>query len=110
MSLLSADDFTKARAKMWRAQERYNCFPDLYVILNDEVVFNMKSPEIGLMTANLKVPEPFIACHMSHGMLQKVVHKKYHWNDAELGMHIEFTRRPNVFSNDFHNLMSFFHV
>ena len=32
-----------------------------------------------------------------------------HWNNAEIGSHIKFTRKPNVFERNIYDSMCFFH-
>lgn len=36
--------------------------------------------------------------------------KYAHWNNAEIGSHIEFEREPNVFERGLHHSMNFFHA
>ena len=33
-----------------------------------------------------------------------------HWNNAEIGSHIKFTRKPNVFERSLYDSMCFFHA
>ena len=32
-----------------------------------------------------------------------------HWNNAEIGSHLKFFRRPNIFERDIYNSMCYFH-
>ena len=32
-----------------------------------------------------------------------------HWNNAEIGSHLKFYRKPNIFERDLHNAVVYFH-
>ena len=32
-----------------------------------------------------------------------------HWNNAEIGSHLKFFRKPNIFERDIYNSMNYFH-
>ena len=49
-------------------------------------------------------------CDLDLRLLNRILHKKAHWNNAEIGTHINFKRIPNKMDPDVHTCMSFFHL
>ena len=49
-------------------------------------------------------------CDLDLRLLNRILHKKAHWNNAETGTHINFRRIPNKMDPDIHTCMSFFHL
>ena len=49
-------------------------------------------------------------CDLDLRLLNRILHKKAHWNNAEIGTHINFKRIPNKMDPDIHTCMSFFHI
>ncbi len=97
-------DMVKARERLWKAQERLRCFPALNVEING-FAFNLKRRELGLVDG-----DNFLGCFLSDEDLDRVLTRKLHWNNAELGFRVLFDRKPNVYSPETHLLLSFFHM
>lgn len=51
-----------------------------------------------------------IICRLDNKLLRRILDKKAHWNNAEIGAHISFNRQPNKADIDAHTCMSFFHL
>jgi len=49
-------------------------------------------------------------CNLDLKLLRRILDKKAHWNNAEIGTHINFKRYPNKMEPDVHTCMSFFHL
>ena len=49
-------------------------------------------------------------CDLDLRLLNRILHKKAHWNNAEIGTHINFKRIPNKMDPDVHTCMNFFHL
>lgn len=49
-------------------------------------------------------------CDLDLRLLNRILYKKAHWNNAEIGTHINFRRIPNKMDPDIHTCMSFFHL
>lgn len=49
-------------------------------------------------------------CDLDLRLLNRILHKKAHWNNAEIGTHINFKRIPNKMDPDVHICMSFFNL
>jgi hypothetical protein len=105
--LISVDELKAARANMYVAQERLNCFPDCGVQINALGGFNMARTAVrdGVLieTGN------HLICDLSDGLLSDILHRRVHWNNAEIGCLIRFNR-TGPYIPDVHTLMSFFHL
>ena len=49
-------------------------------------------------------------CSLDNKLLRRILDKKAHWNNSEIGAHIHFKRIPNEMNPDVHTIMSFFHL
>ena len=47
---------------------------------------------------------------MDNKLLRRILDRKAHWNNAEIGTHITFKRYPKNMEPDVHTIMSFFHL
>ena len=47
---------------------------------------------------------------MDPKLIRRILDKKSHWNNAEIGAHINFFREPNIMEPDLHTSLSFFHL
>ena len=57
-----------------------------------------------------KTTDRNLYCDLDLRLLNRILHKKAHWNNAEIGTHINFKRIPNKMDPDVHTCMSFFHL
>lgn len=51
-----------------------------------------------------------LICKMDNRLLRRILDRKSHWNNAEIGTHITFKRSFNKMDPDVHRIMSFFHL
>jgi UDP-MurNAc hydroxylase len=51
-----------------------------------------------------------LICSMDSRLLRRILDRTAHWNNAEIGCHINFHRDPNVFEPDLHVGLAFFHL
>lgn len=94
------DKLKQARNKLLSFQDRYNYYPDLTVAVND-FVFNMNPAQT---VGNNK-----ISFKLDNRALAGVLDRRYHFNNLEVGCHIEIDRHPNVYDPDLVNAMCWFH-
>ncbi len=57
-----------------------------------------------------RVEEPALRCSMDLRLLRRILDRKSHWNNAEIGTHITFYREPNLYQPDLHTMLQFFHL
>ena len=62
----------------------------------------------------IEVPEEesngTLKCSMDPRLLRRILDRSSHWNNAEIGCHIDFVRTPDYYSPDMHTALQFFHL
>ena len=48
--------------------------------------------------------------YIDERLLNRILERKSHWNNAEIGCHIEIDRKPDKYEMDAHTMMQFFHL
>jgi len=76
--------------------------------LKSNVYINIEGDKLKVISGN--EPEKKLYCDLDLRLLKRILHKKAHWNNAEIGTHINFKRIPNKMDPDTHICMSFFHL
>ena len=51
-----------------------------------------------------------LSFYLDARLLNRILDRKSHWNNAEIGCHIEIDRNPNTYEVDAHTMMQFFHI
>ena len=96
------EDIKLASIKMSESYKKFNINIDsnVFIKINEENIKIINGKDI-----NKK-----LYCEMDLKLLRRILDKKAHWNNAEIGAHIQFKRVPNKMDPDVHTLMSFFHL
>lgn len=97
-------DINDAVMSMRARLEKINLKPDMRVslIVGDDEITILNPSEIE-SKGNLQ-------CNMDLRLLRRILDRSSHWNNAEIGCHIEFHRTPNYYSPDIHTALQFFHL
>lgn len=55
--------------------------------------------------------EPYVKIEVNHNLLQRLLRgpRYAHWNNAEIGSHLKFLRKPNMFERGLYHCMCFLH-
>jgi UDP-MurNAc hydroxylase len=53
---------------------------------------------------------PRLACTLDLRLLRRILDRSSHWNNAEIGCHVEFNRIPNEYQPDLHTALQFLHL
>jgi UDP-MurNAc hydroxylase len=96
------EDIKLASIKMSESYRKFNINIDSNVFI--------KVNEENIQIINGKDINKKLYCEMDLKLLRRILDKKAHWNNAEIGAHIQFKRVPNKMDPDVHTLMSFFHL
>ena len=51
-----------------------------------------------------------LECKLDERLLRNILDKKSHWNNAEIGGHVNLYRNPNIYEIDLHTGLQFFHL
>jgi len=79
----------------------------LGIKVNSSIFINLGKEKIEVLKGkrNLK-----LECELDLKLLRRILDRKSHWNNAEVGAHVAFKRIPNKADMDAHTCMSFFHL
>jgi UDP-MurNAc hydroxylase len=103
-----------SRARLWKEQRRLSVYPDLtmYIQLprSRQWRFSFRSADADIVSSTAPMATPYLACTMDNRLLVRILDRRSHWNNAEIGCHIDFFRDPDIYFPDAHTLMSFFHL
>jgi UDP-MurNAc hydroxylase len=102
-----------ARKRMYRKQVELGYKDEHWFfikLLNDKKMYrmNLKNDDVTIEDKLLDYEE-FTLCHIERTLMEDILDRKAHWNNAEIGCHIDFYRMPDLYRPDFHTFMSFFH-
>ncbi len=76
--------------------------------INSNVYLNISDKKIKIIDG--EDPNRELTCTMDLRLLKRIINRESHWNNAEVGAHIEFFRKPNKMDPDVHTSLSFFHL
>ncbi len=100
-----------ARINLWHVQTKHNYFPDFnfYIQVGEEsFYFNWNNPQSAFVE-NIR-REPYLECRLDLRFLRNILTRRAHWNNAEIGCHIDFVEKPEDYRPDMHVLLSFFQL
>ena len=98
------EDINKAVSAMNERLDRIKMIPDMCVFLE------VGEKEIPIIKVSDSLSKGDLKCTMDLRLLRRILDRSSHWNNAEIGCHIEFTRKPNYYSPDMHTALQFFHL
>jgi len=95
-------DLALSSSKMIERLNRLKLIPDM------DVFIMVRDISINVLTVNN--PKGQLKCSLDLKLLRRILDRKSHWNNAEIGCHIEFNRSPNYYSPDMHTALQFLHL
>ncbi len=101
MSILEKD-VRLARGRMFERGARLGliCESDIKIDFGDRFCYMSSSCET----------KCHLSCEIDPRLLRRILNRESHWNNAEIGCHIEFVRDPDYYSLDTHTLLQFLHL
>ena len=115
------EDWKKAEERL-NAQVRFlNKIKELDIKLESNVLIKVKNKYIFIDNQNQKISlvtesefksmNNYVVYDLSSKLLNKILMgpRFAHWNNAEIGSHIKFFRKPNIFERKLYNAMNYFH-
>lgn len=54
-----------------------------------------------------EMQEPFLKISVDYPLMVRILNRKAHWNNAEIGSHLRYYRQPNEFQRTIHFLLSY---
>ena len=98
------NDISASILAMNERLERIKLVPDMSVFIE---VFDKEVPIIEVSKTQ---SNGTLKCSMDPRLLRRILDRHSHWNNAQVGCHIEFIRTPNYYSPDIHTALAFFHL
>ena len=104
-----------SRSNVWQKQGRLGWKKDYNLYLTiDEVpcyAFNFYRDSVEVLAGHeLMRKEPYLECFLTRQLFYQILTKRAHWNNAEGGLHIDFSRRPNEYVPEVFTLLAFLHA
>ena len=97
-----------------REELNYETDTCVYIHLMDEMIFRMSCNGNGytFIHKNELKDEPFVSFKVNSKLLSRLLKgpRFAHWNNAEIGCHILFNRKPDVYDRGIHFCMNYFHL
>jgi UDP-MurNAc hydroxylase len=84
---------------------------DIYIEIYDKLIKLCKNDKIQLEESSNNLSEKFIVYKVDSRLLKLLLKgpRYAHWNNAEIGSHLKFFRKPNIFERQVHGSMNYFH-
>lgn len=109
------DKLNIAHGKMMSHQKQYGAFKSEWHIYIDAgqgfyyyVPFSEGKQVEKVYPHELVVP--YLRIGLDYALLVRILDRKAHWNNAEVGSHLRYFREPNVYDRSIHLFMSYFHT
>ena len=96
--LMIASDKLKERVKRFRVNFQTNVF----------IKLNNSKKKILIIKGKQK--KNILVCKMDNRLLRRILDRKSHWNNVEIGAHINFYRKPDKMEPDIHRALCFLHL
>ncbi len=107
---LLLQDVEAASAAMTERMSRFGIESDFSVrIVLDGGAYQIY-PHFAAADASDQRAQKVLTCELDARLLRRILDRKAHWNNAEIGAHISFRRLPNEYQPDLHMGLQFFHL
>jgi len=95
-------DIELAKEKLLERSKRFD------VDIKSNVFIELNGKKIKILDG--KDEKRKLVCEMDERLLRRILDRKAHWNNCEIGAHITFFRSPNKMEPDVHTSLAFFHL
>lgn len=107
--------FASAFANFRQKQKALDYFPDVVLAIDSDhgaFEFDLKSGDSGLLNGDgsLTKGRDHIRISTDRRLLPLLLSGKVHWNNAMVGMHLDFHRSPERYDPDVYTALSYFHA
>lgn len=82
------------------------------IISSDQIAFSVNTDKEPILLDIQNTPEePFVKISLNHNLLHRLLRgpRYAHWNNAEIGSHLRYQRRPNTFERGLYHCLCFLH-
>ncbi len=103
-------DIEVASEKLSSRMEKFGLKSSFKVFLHTAASTFEIYPSFSKIDIITKDSIPRLECKMDDRLLRRILDRKSHWNNSEIGAHISFNRNPNSYEPDLHTGLQFFHL
>ena len=104
------DDLEIASSRMATRGEQFGIRPQSTVLIDLDGHKVAITPQFDSSSKAGIDAEQVLICSLNPKLLRRILDRKAHWNNAEIGCHIDFFRSPNVYEPDLHTFLQFLHL
>jgi UDP-MurNAc hydroxylase len=83
------------------------------VVRSDNIAFQLGTDsEVEIIPLDSNLIEPYVQIDVDHNLLHRLLRgpRYAHWNNAEIGNHLKFLRKPNNYERALYHCMCFLHA
>ena len=83
------------------------------VVRSDDIAFQFGTDSlVETISVDSKLVEPYVRIDVDHNLLHRLLRgpRYAHWNNAEIGSHLTYLRKPNNFERGLYHCMCFLHA
>ena len=83
------------------------------VVRSDDIAFQLGTDsQVEIIPVDSKLVEPYVRIDVDHNLLHRLLRgpRYAHWNNAEIGSHLTYLRKPNNFERGLYHCMCFLHA
>ena len=83
------------------------------VIKSESFAFSLSTNGgIEVIDQSDKIEDPYVQVTLRHNLLHRLLRgpRFAHWNNAEIGSHLRYSRKPNFFERGLYHCMCFLHA
>lgn len=102
-------DIEKASKSMKERMQRFGISSTFSVVIDVFTDRYMIYPTFKHLQIDEEVGDK-LECKLDERLLRNILDRKSHWNNAEIGAHINLDRSPNKYEPDLHTGLQFFHI
>ena len=104
------DDIETASRGMHDRMRRYSISSKTLVYLELDGHLCQILPVFKRLVCTATSDTPSLTCSLDPRLMRRILDRISHWNNAEIGCHIQFVRIPNSYEPDLHTALQFLHL
>ncbi|MBX0359449.1 MBL fold metallo-hydrolase [Halobacillus sp. Nhm2S1] len=107
------NDLVEAQKKMLSRQDKeggYRSHWRIYIDAGQDFIYCIPyNGDPVQRVGHGKEIEPYVRITVDYSLLNMILNRKAHWNNAEIGSHLKYYRKPDVFERGIHHFLSYLH-
>jgi UDP-MurNAc hydroxylase len=98
-----------AHEHMRKKQKQYDFFTDtkVYLDIGEDRFYCIPFNDNGVVQSVREMQQPFVRIRLHPGLLEMILKREAHWNNAEIGSHLSLYRDPEKFERGIYHFLSY---